>query len=156
VPRTSRNLEFIAPTRSRDQISMKPTPNRIAGTHRRCDSAIAITTAVSSERIVYLIYGVFASLAQATCPLRVESHPSKDANPECATSFDDYRQGRLFRFYRRGFPFLSPLRPSLRRDRAIFEDLVCLGGSAFRSGSLIMNALRSRVSQAKTRMHGRN
>src|SRR6266849_4411914 len=24
---------------------------------------------------------------------------SKCANPECATSFDDYRQGRLYRFY---------------------------------------------------------
>jgi hypothetical protein len=40
------------------------------------------------------------SLGQASCLLREGLMFLKCANSECRASFDDYRQGRLFRFHR--------------------------------------------------------
>jgi hypothetical protein len=92
-PRVSCNREFVPPLWPGNRIDMKPTTNRIVGTHPRCESAIALRTAVSPERFAYLISGVFWSMDQ-----RGSLMLSKCANPKCVTSLDDYRQGRLFRF----------------------------------------------------------
>jgi hypothetical protein len=99
LPRTSCNGESLAPPRSVDRMGMKPTPTRASGTKPRGDSAVAPTTSASPERIVHQISGVIASLPRSHALCERSLMLSKCANPECATSLDDYRLGRLYRFY---------------------------------------------------------